>query len=78
MFLVDNWCEGSNYNSRLPALCFFEGKARAELCALWFGVECDSRYNDSIRQTVKRLGLVRPKQPKIKEIQIKGDEIRFI
>jgi|GEM_PF-4049817 len=77
-FLVDNWCEGRNYNSRLPALCFFEGKARAEYCALWFGMECDSRYNDSIRQITKRLGLVRPKQPKIKGIEIKGDEIRFI
>jgi hypothetical protein len=74
-FLVDNWCEDI---SRWPALCFFEGKARAEYCALRFGVKCDSRYNDSVRQTVKRLGLLRPKQPKIKKIEIKGDEIRFI
>jgi hypothetical protein len=77
-FLVDHWCEGSNYKSRLPALCFFEGKARAKFCALWFRVKYDSRYNDSVRQTVKRLGLVRPKQPKIKDVEIKGDEIRFI
>jgi hypothetical protein len=41
-------------------------------------VKYDSRYNDSVRQTVKRLGLVRPKQPKIKDVEIKGDEIRFI
>ena len=74
-FLVDNWCKDM---SRWPALCFFEGKARAEYCALRFGVKCDSRYNDLVRQTVKRLGLLRPKQPKIKKIEIKSDEIRFI
>jgi hypothetical protein len=80
-FLVSYWCYGlrpRELDPKFPPLCFFEGKARAEFCSLVFGVNNDGHYNDSIRQAVKKLGLVRSKQPKIKKVIIEGDKICFV
>jgi hypothetical protein len=79
-FLVSYWCYGlrpAELNPKFPPLCFFEGKARAEFCSSMFGVNNNGRFNDSIRQTVRRLGLMRPKHPKIKEVKIEGAKICF-
>ena len=49
-FLVDNWCEGQHYNSRLPALCFFSDQALADFCNAAFGRKDGNPSCASIRQ----------------------------
>lgn len=76
-FLVENWCEGSNYNSRLPALCFFADQALADFCSAAFGRKEGNPSCASIRQWRKRLGLKQARTPKVKETILIKDEILF-
>jgi hypothetical protein len=80
-FLASCWCDYGQsptmIDNKFPPLCLFEGKARAEFCAQLFRVNNDSRFIATIRQAVKRLGLKRAQQPKIKAVHVTDNTIRF-
>jgi hypothetical protein len=78
LFLADNWCEGRNYSSRLPALCFFSDQALADFCSAAFGRKLGSPSLDAIRQLRRRLRLKQTTNPKVKCTRIKDGEICFI
>lgn len=76
-FLVDNWCEGRNYNSRLPALCFFTDQALADFCVAAFGRRDGDLSAEAIRKWRKRLELRQARTPKIRRVSFKRNEILF-
>lgn len=77
-FLVENWCEGRAYNSRLPALCFFSDQALADFCSAAFERKAGNPSLDAIRQWRRRLGLKQTSSPKVKGIDISGGAILFV
>jgi len=77
-FLVENWCSGQAYKSRLPALCFFSDQALADFCSAAFGRKAGNPSLDAIRQWRRRLGLKQVSSPKVKATNVSGGEILFI
>ncbi len=77
-FLADNWCEGQQYNPRLPALCFFADQALADFCNAAFGRKDGNPSCASIRQWRKRLGLKQAHAPKVKETILIKNELLFV
>ena len=74
-FLVENWCEGRNYRSRLPALCLFTDQALADFCSAAFGRQPGNPSPEGVRQWRRRLGLKPVRSPKVKQVIRQGDEI---
>lgn len=76
-FLVNNWCEGRDYKSRLPALCFFSDQALANFCHVALGRSEGIPSLDTIRQWRRHLGLKQASTPKVKGVAISGSAILF-
>ncbi len=74
-FLVNNWCEGQDYHSGLPALCMFSDQALADFCNAAFGKKDGNPSAEAIRQLRKRLGLKQARFPKVKETIRIGNEL---
>ena len=76
-FLVENWCEGQSYRSRLPALCFFSDQALADFCSAAFGRKTGNPSLDAIRQWRRRLGLKQVSSPKVNATIVSDGDILF-
>ena len=77
-FLVTNWCEGQDFKSRLPALCFFGDQALADFCSAAFGKAPGNPSSFAVRQWRKRLGLKQAKAPRVRETIVIKDEILLV
>jgi hypothetical protein len=75
LLLVQNWCEGNDYHSALPPLCFFSDQALADFCSTALGREPGNPSSGAIRQWRLRLGLKQYPQRIIRETIVTGSDI---